>query len=207
MDEEYIIRNEMGARDDRTWNAADVPRERNDKPEGGSDKAPKKDRWWLLPLLAAAFAAFLNLFIFLNARIPSGSMEPTIATGSLVLGDRTAYKRGDPKTGDVVFFRHESEFDEKILVKRVIALPGQTFSMVDGRVYLDGVLLDEPYVAEFSSDDYPPTVVPRGCYIVLGDLRTNSNDARFWTNPFLKRKEILARAMFVYFPFSDFHTF
>lgn len=207
MDKENIVKDETEYRDDRTQNTEDVPLEGNDKPEGSPGQAPKKDRWWLLPLLAAALAAFLNLVVLLNARIPSGSMEPTIATGSLVLGDRTAYRRGDPQTGDVVFFRHQSEFDDKILVKRVIALPGQTFFMLDGRVYLDGQLLDEPYVAKFSSDDYPPTVVPEGCYLVLGDNRTNSNDARFWANPFLQREELLARAMFVYFPFSEFHTF
>ena len=167
--------------------------------------AQKKDRWWLLPLLAAALAALLNLFVFLNAHVPSGSMEPTINTGCLVLGDRTAYLRGEPQVGDVVFFRHESEFGRKILVKRVIALPGQTFSMEGGRVYLDGALLDEPYVAEFSGDSYPETVVPEGCYLVLGDHRTNSNDARFWADPFIRREELLARAMFVYFPFSEFH--
>lgn len=179
----------------------------SDPPSAGTDKKQKKDRWWLLPLLAAALAVFLNLFIVLNARVPSGSMEPTIATGSLVLGDRTAYLRGAPQVGDVVFFRHESEFGDKILVKRLIALPGQTFSMVDGRVYLDGELLDEPYITEFSKDSYPETVVPEGCYIVLGDHRTNSNDARFWGDPFLRRDELLARAMFVYFPFSEFHGF
>ncbi len=169
------------------------------------DKTQKKDRWWLTPLVAVLLALFLNQFILLNARIPSGSMEPTIATGSLVLGDRTAYLRGDPRTGDVVFFRHASEFGQKILVKRVIALPGQTFSMEDGRVYLDGELLDEPYITEFSRDSYPETVVPEGCYLVLGDHRTNSNDARYWADPFVRREDLLARGLFVYFP--EFHTF
>ena len=157
------------------------------------DKTQKKDRWWLTPLVAVLLALFLNQFILLNARIPSGSMEPTIATGSLVLGDRTAYLRGDPRTGDVVFFRHASEFGQKILVKRVIALPGQTFSMEDGRVYLDGELLDEPYITEFSR------------YLVLGVHRTNSNDARYWADPFVRREDLLARGLFVYFP--EFHTF
>lgn len=170
----------------------------------GKQPFPKKEPWWVLPLLAVILAAFLNLFILLNAHIPSGSMEPTIATGSLVLGDRTAYLRGEPQAGDVVFFRHESEFGRRIIVKRVIALPGQTFSMVDGRVYLDGRLLDEPYITQFSWDSYPETVVPEGCCIVLGDHRTNSNDSRFWTDPFVRWEDLLGRAMFVYFP--RFHT-
>ena len=68
-----------------------------------------------------------------------------------------------------------------------------------------GELLDEPYIAEFSRDSYPETVVPEGCYLVLGDHRTNSNDARYWADPFVRREDLLARGLFVYFP--RFHTF
>jgi len=163
-------------------------------------KEQKKDRWWLWPLAGVGLALAVNLFILINARVPSGSMEPTIPTGALMLGDRTAYRRGEPQLGDVVLFRHEPEFGRKILVKRVVALPGQTFSMENGRVYLDGKLLEEDYVEEFSSDSYPETAVPEGCYLVLGDNRTNSNDSRFWDDPFVRRDELIARAMFVYFP-------
>ncbi|MBD5132935.1 MAG: signal peptidase I [Clostridiales bacterium] len=164
------------------------------------ERKPKKDRWWLLPLLAVALAAFLNLFILINAHVPSGSMEPTIPTGALLVGDRTAYLRGEPQAGDVALFRHESEFGRDIIVKRIIALPGQTFSMENGRVYLDGELLDEPYITEFSADSYPETVVPEGCYLVLGDNRRDSHDSRFWADPFVRREELLARALLVYFP-------
>ena len=165
------------------------------------ERKPKKDRWWLLPLLAVALAAFLNLFILINAHVPSSSMEPSIPTGALLVGDRTAYRRGrEPQTGDVVLFRHPSEFGRDIIVKRVIALPGQTFSMENGRVYLDGELLDEPYIAEFSADSYPETVVPEGCCLVLGDNRRDSYDSRFWADPVVRREELLARALLVYFP-------
>lgn len=77
--------------------------------------------------------------------------------------------------------------------------------MEDGRVYLDGEPLDEPYITEFSRDSYPETVVPENCYLVLGDHRTNSNDARYWADPFVRREDLLARGLFVYFP--EFHTF
>lgn len=163
-------------------------------------KARKKDRWWRLPLAAMGLAVLVNLFILVNAYVPSGSMEPTLPTGALMLGDRTAFLRGDPRTGDVVLFHNEAEFGRKVLVKRVVALPGQTFSMENGRVYIDGRLLEEEYIAEFSSDRYPETVVPEGCYVVLGDHRTHSNDSRFWEDPFVHREDLLARALFTYFP-------
>lgn len=163
-------------------------------------KPAKKDRWWLLPLLAAVLAFLVSRFLLINAYVPSGSMEPTISTGALLVGDRTAFLRGEPRTGDVVLFRNEAEFGRKILVKRVVALPGQTFSMEQGRVYIDGQPLDEAYISEFSSDSYPETVVPQGCYIVLGDHRTSSNDSRFWRDPFVRREDLVARALFTYFP-------
>ena len=153
-------------------------------------KEEKKDRWWLLPLAAVGVAVFVNLFLLMNARVPSGSMEPTIPTGSLMLGDRTAYLRGEPEAGDVILFRHE-EFGKAYLVKRVMAVPGQTFSLREGRVYLDGQLLEEDYVTEFSTDSYPETVVPEGCYLVMGDNRRNSNDSRFWDDPFVRREYII----------------
>ena len=81
----------------------------------------KRERWWLLPLLAVGLTALLNRFLFINARVPSGSMEPTIPSGALVLGNRLAYLREGPQVGDVVFFRHEEEFGQKILIKRVMA--------------------------------------------------------------------------------------
>jgi len=162
-------------------------------------KKQKEDRWWLFPLGAMALAILVNLFLLVNAYIPSGSMEPTIPTGALILGDRTAYRRGEPQVGDVVLFRH-AELGKKWLVKRVVGLPGQTFSMENGRVYLDGQLLEEDYVTEFSSDRYPKTVIPEDCYLVLGDHRTSSFDSRFWNDPFVHREDLMARALFVYFP-------
>lgn len=158
-----------------------------------------KDRWWLIPLAAMGAAVLVNLFLLVNAYVSSGSMEPTIPTGALLVGDRTAFRRGAPRTGDVVLFHHP-EFGDTLLVKRVIALPGQIFSMKNGRVYLDGRLLDEAYISEFSSDSYPETVVPPDCYVVLGDCRTGSNDSRFWDDPFVRREDLLARALFTYFP-------
>lgn len=144
-------------------------------------------------------ALLINFFLLVNAYVPSGSMEPTIPTGALLVGDRTAFRRTDPRTGDVVLFRHP-EFGDKLLVKRIIALPGQIFSMENGRVYIDGQLLEETYISEFSADNYPVTVVPENCYVVLGDHRTASNDSRFWDDPFVRREDLLARTLFTYFP-------
>lgn len=159
----------------------------------------KKDRWWFFPLVVMGLAIVVNLFILVNVYVPSGSMEPTLSTGALLIGDRNAYRVKEPETGDVILFRH-AELGEKWLVKRVIALPGQTFSMRDGRVYLDGQLLEEDYITEFSTDSCLEIVVPEDCYLVLGDNRVNSNDSRYWSDPFVHREDLLGRALFTYFP-------
>lgn len=154
----------------------------------------------LLPAVAVFSAAVLNTFLLLNAYVPSSSMEPTIPSGAMVLGNRLAYSGNVPQVGDVVFFHHSETGERRWLVKRVIAVPGQTFAVASGRVYIDGQLLEEEYVDEFSDDDYPVTLVPEDCYIVLGDNRRESNDSRFWGDPFVRREDVRAKGMFVYFP-------
>ncbi|MCI8400825.1 MAG: signal peptidase I [Lachnospiraceae bacterium] len=156
-----------------------------------------------VPASAVVLAAILNTFVLVNAHVPSGSMEPAIPSGSMVIGNRLAYRTEEPAAGDVIIFRHR-ETGENWLIKRVVAIPGQMFAVRQGRVYIDGQLLDETYVPHFSADDYPETLVPEGCYIVLGDNRTASGDSRTWEDPFVRREDILARAWFVYFPV--FHT-
>lgn len=159
----------------------------------------KRFRPLLVPAAAILLAALLNLFFLMNIHVPSGSMEPTIPAGSMLLGNRTAYWFGDPMPGDVVVFRH-SAAGGRLLIKRIIAVPGQTFAILEGRVYLDGQLLPEEYVLDFSADEYPETQIPEGCYLVLGDNRPVSMDSRFWEDPFIRREDILARALFIYYP-------
>lgn len=159
----------------------------------------KRFRPLLLPAAAILLAALLNTFLLMNLHVPSGSMEPTIPAGAMVLANRITYRFREPMAGDVIVFRHEAA-EGHFLIKRIIAVPGQTFAISEGRVYLDGQLLPEEYVTDFSADDYPKIQIPEGCYLVLGDNRPVSMDSRFWDDPFIRREDILAQALFVYYP-------
>ena len=158
---------------------------------------------WVLWLGGAVLLAlFLNYHIIINSDVVSGSMETTIMTDDRVIGFRTAYWFKDPKRGDIIIFDHaDGAESEKLLVKRVIGLPGDTVEIRGGKVYVNGEELIEDYLREPMNESAPQIFeVPEGCYFVMGDNRNASLDSRYWGNPFIERSAIRARAGFIYFP-------
>ncbi len=153
-------------------------------------------------IIAAAFvlAVLTNHFLIVNAKIPSGSMIPTIQEGNRIIGNRLAYINSDPKRGDIVVFYYPDDESQKF-IKRIIGLPGETIYIADGIVYIDGQPLDESeYLTVETYGVSGPFTIPDNCYFMLGDNRNSSNDSRFWVNHFVSRDKIIAKALFCYFP-------
>lgn len=161
---------------------------------------------WILTIGAAVLIAIcLNRFVLINAEIPSGSMENTIMTGDKIIGFRLAYAFSEPDRGDIIIFRNPDNESENY-VKRVIGLPGETVIIEEGRIYIDGELLEEDYLKEdwiIATGPYR-FEVPEGSYLVLGDNRNNSYDARYWQNTYVSEDKILGKALFCYWPFTHF---
>ena len=160
---------------------------------------------WVIPLvLAAAIALFLKSYVIINANIPTGSMENTIMAGDNVIGYRLAYRTEDPKRGDVVIFYNPDNEDEKF-VKRIIGMPGEHVRIDGGHVYIDGEVIQEDYLPEEWTEYLGPYEfdVPEDSYLMLGDNRNNSLDARLWINSYVSRDKIIAKAIAVYWPLSD----
>lgn len=186
------------------------------KPEGKGlkDEAQKQEEpfdFWkevisLLGTMAvAAVAVFLlTEFVIINARIPSGSMEHTISPGDRLIGNRLAYVVREPKRGDIVIFRWPDD-ERELFVKRIIGLPGETITIDEAKIYIDGELLEEDYLKEeWTVDNGPYTFeIPEGSYLVLGDNRNNSKDARYWENTYVEEDQILGEAGFRYWPFDS----
>jgi signal peptidase I len=141
---------------------------------------------WLAVLAVAVGVAFaVRTFVVQTFYIPSASMEPTLMIGDRILVDKLSYHLHAIGRGDIVVFAKPpgevTAPDVKDLVKRVIGLPGDTISSPDGRVWIDGKPLREPWLT-------PGTVttgirtqkIPAGEYFVMGDNRTNSQDSRFF---------------------------
>lgn len=172
---------------------------------------------WVNIALALALTGIIVAFI---GQPSSGSMSPTLEPGDRLIVNRLAYVAADPAPGDIVVFRPDEAWGEKpeaggnwfsqalhwvgettgirpyVLVKRVIAGPGQTVECCDaqGRVLVDGEPLDEPYVVKdlpfvagsldcdsepTSSRCFGPVTVPEDSYLVLGDNRANSADSAY----------------------------
>ena len=175
------------------------------------------------PILAAVvFALFARTFLFQAFEVPSPSMEKTVLTGDRLLVNKFVYApdqapfsrllpRRSVRRGDILVFRFPED-PRRSFVKRVVALPGETVSIADKRVRVDGRELIEPYA--FHSDDntwsndpstseehrrrdqLPPTRVPDGAYFLLGDNRDDSSDSRSWGT--VPAGHILGRALLVY---------
>lgn len=185
---------------------------RNDK--GGEDKEENKETlkqvfWEYVRMIATVLIVVLLLqsFVFINARIPSASMEQTVMTGDRIFGNRLAYTFGEPERYDIAIFRYPDD-ERKLFIKRVIGLPGDTVTIQEDGIYINDS--KEPLAEDFCPEDpdYSRWIgqswtVPEGCYFMLGDNRNNSGDSRYWNNPFVARKKILAKAGIRYWPLNQ----
>ena len=88
-------------------------------------------------------------------------------------------------------------------IKRVIGTPGDVVEIKKGVTYVNGEILDEPYLKETPRAlDFGPYEVPEGHYFMMGDNRNNSNDSRYWANTFVPRDYVLGKALFCYWPIT-----
>ena len=133
-------------------------------------------------ILLAVLLFFGLRLVVQNTVVEGSSMHPNFVDQEHLLVNKLAYRNDGPERGDVVVFKSES--DDKEFIKRVIGLPGETVRMEDGRVFVGGQLLEEPWAPRFDASDFGPYVVPEGHYFVLGDNRANSNDSRVFGTPY-----------------------
>ncbi len=156
----------------------------------------------LTVLLAFIIANVIRIFIAAPFVIPTGSMEPTIMPGDRVFANRFIYRFHPPRRGDIVVFQAWQP-GQPDLIKRVIALPGETIGMAaDGRFTIDGKQLDESYLTPEARHTRPggllPFTVPAKNVWVMGDNRNNSGDSRF--NGPVPYSKILGEAFAIYWP-------
>ncbi len=161
---------------------------------------------WVVILVGALIVALVVKTFLLQAfYIPSASMEPTLKVGDRVLVNKLSYDFHDPRRGDIVVFGSppgEDNPDIKDLIKRVIGLPNETVEGRDGRVYINGDPLKEPYLpAGTTTSSFGPEKVPPGHLWVMGDNRSNSKDSRFFHT--ISEDLVVGRAFIRVWPISS----
>jgi signal peptidase I len=155
---------------------------------------------WIKTLFSAAvYAILIVTFGFQVARVEGQSMAPTLEDQDRLIVNKLAYRIGDPRRSDIVMLYYPVD-PNKSFVKRVIAEEGDTVRIIDGRVYVNDIPLQDDYVpSEFRShDDYGPKVVEDGYYFVMGDHRNNSSDSRHWG--LVPKKYIIGKVQLRWWP-------
>lgn len=164
---------------------------------------------WAGALVTAGMIAAVVLQ-FVTPTVVSGmSMEPAFHEKDFLLVSKQAYNsHRHPKRGDVVIFKShlkDEVGEDKDLIKRVIAIPGETVSVSGGKVYING----EEYKDEYAKDGITngtvePVKVPEGYYFCLGDNRLHSKDSRFMEVGLIPEGDIKGKAAVRVFPFDQF---
>lgn len=167
---------------------------------------------WLRDICIAALIAIIVLSLFKPIIIQQHSMEPNFNSGDYVIAFKQAYKlSSQPERGDVIVFHSQlkdSKGREKNLIKRVIAVGGETVEIRGGYVYVNGEMIDEPYVLEQGvSGEMAMITVPEGTLFCCGDNREVSVDSRKDEVGFVAMDQVVGRVIIRLFPFNSIKTF
>ncbi|GAB7026442.1 signal peptidase I [Geotalea toluenoxydans] len=168
-------------------------------------------------IIAVILALIIRTFIVQAFKIPSGSMEDTLAIGDHILVSKFIYgtqipftttrllKIRDPRRGDVIVFEYPED-PSKDFIKRVIGTPGDTVQVINKKVYVNGKLYENPHEVHKEKDVIPKEqnprdntdliTVPTNAYFVMGDNRDRSYDSRFWK--FVRNDQIKGLAFIKY---------
>jgi len=201
--------------------------------ENESRQATSKVRPLLVEILQTVlltliiFAAVRS--VVQNFKVDGASMEPTLHSGEYLLINKMAYFRleglplgvaeragvapinrdsyfpfGGPQRGEIIVFKFPGTPDRDF-IKRVIGLPGDTVQVDRGKVYMNGVQIEEDYISAVPTYSLPAQKVPEGKYFVLGDNRPNSSDSHIWG--FVPEANAIGKAWVSYWPPSEWSVF
>lgn len=156
---------------------------------------------WTLGILGVVLLllGLLRIVVWQPYMVTSNSMEPSLNHGDRILVDRLVYSYSGPARGDIVVFAYPKD-PTRTFVKRVIAVEGEQVELRGNQVYINGQLLQEPYLKAGNYPPYGPETVPADKIFVLGDNRSVSEDSREWG--LLPQSSLIGKAWLIYYPFA-----
>lgn len=161
---------------------------------------------WIISIVVAVVLAFLIRQFIVELYIVDGpSMRPTLQSQERLVVNKFIYSLRAPEKGEILVFKYPRD-QSRDFIKRVIATPGDTIEIKDGRVYVNDQMQNEDYILEKTRSEYPKATVPDGTVFVMGDNRNNSEDSRFADVGFVPYSLIKGKACLVFWPLGQFKT-
>lgn len=169
----------------------------------------EKMKEWIKDILFAVVIALIVIQFIKPTIVKQSSMEPNFYENDYLFVSKQSYRLfGEPARGDVVVVHSDlvqENGEEKMLIKRIIGLPGETIDIVDGQVYIDDQLLEENYTKEgFTTGEVKRLVVPAGQVFCMGDNRRVSVDSRDDSVGCIKVEDIIGKVVLRVYPFGEF---
>ena len=152
-------------------------------------------------LPATALVALINCAVIQPRVVQGQSMEPSLSEDERVIVDLVTYRLRVPQRGEIIILDPPSGDAGPPLIKRIIGLPGDMVAIRSGAVYVNGDLLDEPYLDQLTFGEKPAQLVPEEHVFVLGDNREASNDSRYFG--MVPYESLRGRAILRYWPVKD----
>lgn len=157
--------------------------------------------WIITILVAVVLVIVIRTFLLDNRVVPTTSMVPTIQPGDRLFVEKITHKISGVERGDVIVFEPPADLNlNGDLIKRLIALPGDSVEVKNGKLYVNDVVVEEKYVAEPIQYTMEKVVVQPGKIFVLGDNRNRSYDSHAWG--LADKDSIKGKALVTYWPFN-----
>ncbi|MEE1086086.1 MAG: signal peptidase I [Schaedlerella sp.] len=161
---------------------------------------------WIIYILVVVGISFVIVtFVGQRTKVQGSSMETTLHDGDNLIVDKISYRFREPERYEIIVFPYQYQ-ENTYYIKRIIGLPGETVQILDGYVYINGVMLDEHYGAEvmnLAGIAEEPIVLGEDEYFVLGDNRNHSADSRDPSVGVLKRENLMGRAFVRIWPLGS----
>ena len=161
---------------------------------------------WIRDILVAILIALVIMTFIKPTIVKESSMQPTLYANNYIFLSKQAYRFSEPERGDIIVFHSDlttPDGSEKLLIKRIIAVPGDIITIQDGNVYINDEVLDEPYInGNVTSGNIDHMKIPDGDIFVMGDNRGVSIDSRDSRVGCVKINMIVGKAFFRLYPFN-----
>lgn len=164
---------------------------------------------WVKTIIISLIIALIITTFMKPTIVKHYSMQPTLEENDFLIINRLLYTKGEPERGDIIVFESnqlDEVGDEKLLIKRIIGLPGEEIEIRGGQVYINGELLVEPYIEEDYTHGNIHQIIPEDHLFVMGDHRNNSLDSRNEDLGLVNTEDIVGKAFLRLYPFSEIGT-